>query len=279
LTRLKRSNKSRVPSAIGDSSPRGESFDASLECGKEKYGRKEHRCKTMPVFRSPRDRLVRAREAAGSSPVAPIFFAQAHHPEKENNVVMGYETALHLIDVKIKDDSISIVKKALKTKRGRGLTPLVYFLEQAFLPDDGFLCFKPTGDYDSPYVPDQDDGTVTVLVGKWVAFMAPWPNQSCPHPGCGQPIRDLLTEMVPNADQARPDFKAVLGQTPGGAITCPYCQQAVNMTRMASPWCRLRGCRFGTPEPRWSAAPGTMEATRVRRRWPWHPNNGWQKRS
>jgi hypothetical protein len=57
--------------------------------------------------------------------------------------------------------------------------------------------------------------------------MAPWPNQSCPHSGCGQPIRDLLAEMVPNAEQARPEFRALLGQTPGGAITCPYCQQAV----------------------------------------------------
>lgn len=57
--------------------------------------------------------------------------------------------------------------------------------------------------------------------------MAPWANQACPHPGCGQPIRDLLAEMVPSADQARAEFKAVLGQTPGGAITCPYCQQAV----------------------------------------------------
>jgi hypothetical protein len=40
-------------------------------------------------------------------------------------------------------------------------------------------------------------------------------------------IRDLLAEMVPNADQARPEFRAVVGQTPGGAITCPYCQRAV----------------------------------------------------
>lgn len=33
--------------------------------------------------------------------------------------------------------------------------------------------------------------------------------------------------MVPTADQPRPEFKALLGQSPGGAITCPYCQQAV----------------------------------------------------
>jgi hypothetical protein len=57
--------------------------------------------------------------------------------------------------------------------------------------------------------------------------MAPWPNQSCPHADCSRLIRDLLAEMVPNADQARPEFKAILGQSPGGAITCPYCQQAV----------------------------------------------------
>ena len=80
---------------------------------------------------------------------------------------MGYQTALHLIDVKIKDESLPIVKKALQTKKGRGLRPLVYFLEEAFLPDDGFLCFKSTGRYDSPYVPDEDDETVSVLVGKW----------------------------------------------------------------------------------------------------------------
>jgi hypothetical protein len=40
-------------------------------------------------------------------------------------------------------------------------------------------------------------------------------------------IRDLLAEMVPNADQATPEFRALVGQMPGGAITCPYCQRAV----------------------------------------------------
>ena len=33
--------------------------------------------------------------------------------------------------------------------------------------------------------------------------------------------------MVSNADQATPEFKALLGQQPGGAITCPYCQGAL----------------------------------------------------
>jgi hypothetical protein len=80
---------------------------------------------------------------------------------------MGYETALHLIDVRIKDESLPIVKKALQTKKGRGLRPLVYFLEEAFLLDDGFLCFKSTGRYESPYDPDEEDETVPVLAGKW----------------------------------------------------------------------------------------------------------------
>jgi hypothetical protein len=57
--------------------------------------------------------------------------------------------------------------------------------------------------------------------------MAPWPDQPCPHSGCGQQIRDLLAEMVPNADQTKPEFRALVGQSPGGAITCPYCQRAV----------------------------------------------------
>ena len=33
--------------------------------------------------------------------------------------------------------------------------------------------------------------------------------------------------MVPNADQIKPEFLAVVGQKPGGAITCPFCQGAV----------------------------------------------------
>lgn len=80
---------------------------------------------------------------------------------------MGYETALHLINLKIKNESVPVVKKALTTKKGRGLGPIASFLGEAFLPQDGFLCFKSTGRYDSPYDPDEDDETVPVLVGKW----------------------------------------------------------------------------------------------------------------
>ena len=60
-----------------------------------------------------------------------------------------------------------------------------------------------------------------------VSKMAPWPDQLCSYSDCMQPIRDLLAEMVPTVDQAKPEFKAIVGQVPGGAITCPYCQRAV----------------------------------------------------
>jgi hypothetical protein len=33
--------------------------------------------------------------------------------------------------------------------------------------------------------------------------------------------------MVSSADQATADFRALIGQMPGGAITCPYCEGAV----------------------------------------------------
>ena len=57
--------------------------------------------------------------------------------------------------------------------------------------------------------------------------MAPWPHQPCPYPACGKEIRDLLAEMVPTVAHSTAEFRAVVGQAPGGAITCPYCQGAV----------------------------------------------------
>ena len=59
------------------------------------------------------------------------------------------------------------VKKALQTRKGRGLIPIKYCLEQAFLPEDGFICFKPKGYFTSPYSPDEEDGSVPAIEGKW----------------------------------------------------------------------------------------------------------------
>lgn len=67
----------------------------------------------------------------------------------------------------------------------------------------------------------------TAKTDTLVLTMVPWPAQPCPHPDCRKHIRDLLAEMVPNEEQATPEFKAVSGQQAGGSITCPYCQRAV----------------------------------------------------
>jgi hypothetical protein len=40
-------------------------------------------------------------------------------------------------------------------------------------------------------------------------------------------ITDLLVEMVPDAERSTPEFKAVLRREPGGAMTCPFCEGAV----------------------------------------------------
>jgi hypothetical protein len=61
-------------------------------------------------------------------------------------------------------------------------------------------------------------------VGKRI-MATPRPDKPCPY--CHQIITDLLLEMVPDADQATPDYAAINNRKPGGAITCPYCQGAV----------------------------------------------------
>jgi hypothetical protein len=59
-----------------------------------------------------------------------------------------------------------------------------------------------------------------------ISIMAtPWPDKPCPY--CGRIITDLLIEMVRDVDQASADYKALNDRNPGGAITCPYCQEVV----------------------------------------------------
>jgi hypothetical protein len=47
------------------------------------------------------------------------------------------------------------------------LLPLRFFLERAVLDSGGFLTFKASKDGHNPYVPDEEDGTVPALYGKW----------------------------------------------------------------------------------------------------------------
>jgi hypothetical protein len=80
---------------------------------------------------------------------------------------MGYETALHLIDVKIKASSAAFVSRTLKTMTGRGLVRLRPFLERAVIDSEGFLAFKASEDGLDPYVAHEEDRTVPALYGKW----------------------------------------------------------------------------------------------------------------
>lgn len=80
---------------------------------------------------------------------------------------MGYESSLHLIDVKIRADSVPLVSRALKTPTGRGTVRVRSFLERAVIDSRCFLAFKASKDGLDPYVPDADDGSVPALYGKW----------------------------------------------------------------------------------------------------------------
>jgi hypothetical protein len=110
--------------------------------------------------------------------------------------LMGYWTSLHLIDVKIKTESILIVKKSLKTRKGRKSTSFQFFFERAMLDREGFLTFKASEDDIDPYAPDEEEGDVPALYGKWYEDerIAAWI-------GTGKGNRDRLASGV---DGGRP---------------------------------------------------------------------------
>lgn len=79
---------------------------------------------------------------------------------------MGYESSLHLVDIKIKPKSIDAIKEALNSAKPRGPSALRYFFRRATLDSAGFLVFKASEDGIDPYVAD-DEGTVPASYGKW----------------------------------------------------------------------------------------------------------------
>ncbi len=97
---------------------------------------------------------------------------------------MGYESSLHLIDVKIRAESVRPVRAMLKPGRVRVPSALRFFLEQVVLDREGFLVFKAREDGLSPYVPDEEEGTVPAICGKWYEAerIATWLKQ---HSGKG----------------------------------------------------------------------------------------------
>lgn len=90
---------------------------------------------------------------------------------------MGYESSLHLIDVRIKPESVLQVSQALSDPTT--MTDLESFLKVAVIDSGGFLAFKTSEDELDPYVPDDNDGTVPALYGKWYAAeqIANWLKQ------------------------------------------------------------------------------------------------------
>lgn len=60
----------------------------------------------------------------------------------------------------------------------------------------------------------------------------PWPNQPCPY--CGERLTDLLAEMVEPTRKGSAEQKALINTQPGGAITCPYCQSAIEYNATGS---------------------------------------------
>ena len=74
---------------------------------------------------------------------------------------------MHLVDVKIKAESVRSVRRALKTQKVRGFDDRGFFLEVAAIDIEGFLAFRTTEDRFSAYVADEEDGTVPALSGVW----------------------------------------------------------------------------------------------------------------
>jgi len=79
---------------------------------------------------------------------------------------MGYRSSLHLIDVKIKPESVQLFER-IRTGKVRVRSKLRFLLERVVLDAGGFLAFKPSDDGLDPYEPDADDGTTPSLEGKW----------------------------------------------------------------------------------------------------------------
>src|SRR6516164_4581062 len=89
------------------------------------------------------------------------------------------------------------------------------------------------------------------------SMATPWPDKPCPW--CGSTITDLLLEMVPDVDQRTAEYRAINDRKPGGAITCAYCQGAVEYAtngadlvqsnrqplRYSRPKCEDRARRYG----------------------------------
>jgi len=89
---------------------------------------------------------------------------------------MGYETSLHLINVKVKEKSIPAVTKAIVSGKGRNIVKIRYFFEVTGLDNFGFLHLLKNEHCGTPYGVNKKTGTANALDGKWyeVENFATW---------------------------------------------------------------------------------------------------------
>src|SRR5690349_21298233 len=80
---------------------------------------------------------------------------------------MGYECSLHLIDVRIKSESVRMVEKVLKAGAAQRPQRIRDVLVRAKQMGDRYLAFTASKEGNDPYVPDEESGTVPALYGKW----------------------------------------------------------------------------------------------------------------
>lgn len=93
---------------------------------------------------------------------------------------MGYWTTLHLINIKIKKESVASVLRAIRNPKERGTAHIRFFLERAFIDCEGELAWHASKDGLDPYVPC-DDGAVYASNAKWYesGYVARWLRRHC----------------------------------------------------------------------------------------------------
>ncbi|HYT20716.1 MAG TPA: hypothetical protein VEW05_10875 [Candidatus Polarisedimenticolia bacterium] len=79
---------------------------------------------------------------------------------------MGYESALHLVGIKIRPSALSGLLRTLSGGKSRRPARLDFYFDLLVVDEDGFLRFKASKDGLDPYVADEE-GTVPALLGKW----------------------------------------------------------------------------------------------------------------
>ena len=81
---------------------------------------------------------------------------------------MGYESTLHLVNLKVRPDRLRALKLALRSgKKKYGDTSLRIFVDNLVIDSNGFLELQAAGDGTDPYVPAEGENSIPAMHGKW----------------------------------------------------------------------------------------------------------------